>query len=100
VVDGTGEPEIDAQDILVISGKIKAIGATGTLSIPDGISHVDGGSKTVILGLVMVHEHLCYNEHGSALPQFMPEPISFSALYLSHGVTTMRTAGTMNITGI
>ena len=48
--------------------------------------------KTVIPGLVMLHEHLFYVAGGGAYPTHAE---SFPRLYLGGGVTTMRTAGNM-----
>ncbi|MGY8986289.1 MAG: amidohydrolase family protein [Sphingomonadales bacterium] len=98
VIDGTGAPAKDAHDILITSGKIAGIGPTGTLSVPVGTPKVAGDGKSVMPGLIMVHEHLFYNDHGAAMPNYVGEAVTFSGLYLSHGVTTMRTGGTMNIT--
>ena len=49
--------------------------------------------KSVIPGLVMVHEHLYYPTGPGVYGQLGE---SFSRLYLAGGVTTMRTGGNMN----
>ena len=98
LVDGVNaEPKLD-QDILISDGKIAAIGPSGSLEIPPDTPTLDAAGKTVMPGLIMVHEHLFYNDHGAVIPHYAADTVSLSALYLSHGVTSMRTGGSMNIT--
>ena len=47
--------------------------------------------RTVLPGLVMLHEHLMFTE---PIGLTRPQDFSFPRLYLAFGVTTMRTAGT------
>ncbi len=54
---------------------------------------IDLTGKSVIPGLVMVHEHLYYPTGPGVYGQLGE---SFSRLYLAGGVTTMRTGGNMN----
>lgn len=98
LVDGVNPVPLLDQDILISEGKIAAIGATGSIEIQPGIPTLDAGGKTVMPGLIMVHEHLFYGDHGAAVPHYAADTVSLSALYLSHGVTSIRTAGSMNIT--
>ena len=98
LVDGISSEPILDQDILISAGKIAAIGATGSIEVPPDIPTLNAAGKTVMPGLIMVHEHLFYNDHGAPLPHYAADTVSLSALYLSHGVTSIRTAGSMNIT--
>ena len=50
--------------------------------------------QTVIPGLVGMHEHLFYPS-GGAVPLYIEHGMSFPRLYLASGVTTARTAGTL-----
>lgn len=59
----------------------------------EGATTIDLTGKTVIPGLVMVHEHLYYPTGGSVYAQL---GASFARLYLAGGVTTMRTGGNVN----
>jgi imidazolonepropionase-like amidohydrolase len=61
--------------------------------VPPGAEVFDVAGRTVIPGLVGMHEHLFYemSRKGVWLAQ---EP--FAALYLASGVTTIRTGGTTN----
>jgi len=49
VIDGLGHAPVDAQDILVVAGKIAAIGNTGTIDAPDGALTIDGNDKNLKL---------------------------------------------------
>ena len=60
---------------------------------PAGATVVDLTGKSVIPGLVMMHEHLYYTTGPGVYGQL---GVSFSRLYLAGGVTTMRTAGNVN----
>ncbi len=93
VIDGTGAPVRADQTVLIEDGRIAAVGAAGTLNPPEGAQVIDGAGKTVIPGLVMVHEHLFYPT-GPGVYGNLAE--SFSRLYLAGGVTAMRTGGNMN----
>jgi enamidase len=92
VIDGTGTPARERQTLVLREGKIASFGPTGTTAIPAGAAVRDLAGKTVIPGLVMLHEHLFYVAGGGAYPTHAE---SFPRLYLAGGVTTMRTAGNM-----
>ncbi len=93
VIDGTGAAAREGQTIVVRDGRIAAVGATGTVAVPAGAQVMDLAGKSVIPGLVMVHEHLYYPV-GAGTYGNLTE--SFSRLYLAGGVTSMRTGGNMN----
>src|ERR1041384_1091752 len=60
VIDGTGAPARPDQTLVMTDGRIAALGPAASLSVPAGALVIDGAGKTVIPGLVMVHEHLFY----------------------------------------
>ena len=60
LIDGTGSPVKVNQDILLIGDKISAIEPSGKINIPENAKIIDGTDKTVIPGLIMLHEHLFY----------------------------------------
>jgi imidazolonepropionase-like amidohydrolase len=92
VIDGTGAPARERHTIVLRDGRIAALGPTSSTTIPPGAAVRDLTGKTVIPGLVMLHEHLFYVAGGGAYPTHAE---SFPRLYLAGGVTTMRTAGNM-----
>ena len=95
VIDGTGGPAREAQTIVIKGRNIAAIGDSSTLTPPGGATVLDLTGKTVIPGLVMVHEHLYYPTGPQVYGQLGQ---SFIRLYLAGGVTTMRTGG--NVHGV
>jgi imidazolonepropionase-like amidohydrolase len=93
VIDGTGAPARDDQTLIIRDGNIAAIGDARSMAIPAGAQVLDLTGKSVIPGLVMVHEHLFYPT-GPGVYGNVAE--SFTRLYLAGGVTSMRTGGDMN----
>ncbi len=93
VIDGTGAPPREDQTLILRDGNIAALGNFATTQVPAGAQTIDLTGKSVIPGLVMVHEHLYY-PNGPGVYGQLGE--SFSRLYLAGGVTTMRTGGNVN----
>lgn len=93
IIDGTGAPARDDQTLIIRDGSIAALGDARTMTVPDGAHVLDLTGKSVIPGLVMVHEHLFYPT-GPGVYANLAE--SFTRLYLAGGVTSMRTGGDMN----
>ena len=93
VIDGTGAAARDDQTVIIRDGRIAALGPSRSVAVPGGAQVVDLTGKTVIPGLVMVHEHLFYPT-GPGVYANLAE--SFTRLYLAGGVTSMRTGGNLN----
>ncbi len=93
VIDGTGAAARADQTLVIRNGRITSSGDASNVRIPDGAVMLDLSGKSVIPGLVMVHEHLYYPT-GPGVYGNLTE--SFSRLYLAGGVTSMRTGGNMN----
>ena len=93
VIDGTGAPARERQTVVVSNGRIAAIGDTASTTPPAGATILDLTGRSVIPGLVMLHEHLYYPTSNTINAQ-MDE--SFVRLYLAAGATTIRTGGTFN----
>jgi len=95
IIDGTGAPAKNDQAILIIKGRISKTGNAKNITIPASAKILDCTGKTIIPGMVMMHEHLFY---GESLPPYylgVEMPISFPRLYLAGGATTIRTAGSV-----
>ncbi|HEY4136937.1 MAG TPA: amidohydrolase, partial [Casimicrobiaceae bacterium] len=60
VIDGTGAAARADQTVIVRDGRIAAISPAAGAQIPSGAQVLDLTGKSVIPGLVMVHEHLYY----------------------------------------
>ena len=97
VIDGTGAPAKAGQTVLIAGGKIVAVGAQ--VALPAGVKRVDLLGYTVMPGLVGMHDHMYYPapEVNPAERQALyPEHASsFPLLYLAGGVTSIRTAGSV-----
>src|SRR6185437_16155566 len=60
VIDGTGaQPRVD-QTLILRDGKIAAMGNSAAIKPPANAQVLDLTGKSVIPGLVMMHEHLFY----------------------------------------
>jgi imidazolonepropionase-like amidohydrolase len=99
VIDGTGTAAIEDQRIDIEGGKITRLqSAKLRNAFPQNAKILDLAGKTVIPGLVGMHEHLFYTgpERGKdGLPFYVEMIDSGPRLYLASGVTTARTAGSM-----
>jgi imidazolonepropionase-like amidohydrolase len=99
LIDGTGSAPQEDMRIDIAGGKITAVqAASAHSSYPPNAKVLEMTGKTVIPGLVGMHEHLFYPtpqkpEGGVAL--YGEAPDSAPRLYLAGGVTTARTAGSL-----
>ena len=95
VVDGTGVAARADQTLVIADGKITALGDSATTKIPDGAKVLDLSGRTVIPGLVGMHDHMFYPAPGGGLPLYPEHASSFPRLYLAGGVTSIRTTGSL-----
>ena len=58
VIDGTGAPARGGQTVVLRDGVIAAMGPSASTPPPAGARVIDVAGKSVIPGLVMLHEHL------------------------------------------
>lgn len=89
VVDGTGAAVKDGQTIVIRGEKIAAVGPASAVQVPAGARTIDLSGKTVIPGLIGLHDHMYYGGM-----RFMG--VSYPRLFLSAGVTTIRTTGSVD----
>lgn len=95
IVDGTGTAPKHDQTLVIDKGRIAALGPAASTRVPAGATVIDARGKTLLPGLVMMHEHLFYTTRLS--PYFItPMSYSFPPLYLAGGETTIRTTGSMS----
>ena len=101
VIDGTGTAPSDDQTLIVENGNIREIGPAASTKIPDGVRSLDLSGHSVIPGLVGMHDHMFYPAASGTgpvpgAPALLDEMgFSFPRLYLAGGVTTIRTAGSL-----
>jgi imidazolonepropionase-like amidohydrolase len=92
VIDGLGTPAKRDWTVIVDDRTIAKAGPAASVAIPDGMRIVDGHGKTLVPGIVGMHEHLYY-EISSSMPSAPTMLFSAPKLYLAAGVTTARTTG-------
>lgn len=89
LVDGTGTAAKADQTILIRGEKIEAVGPASSVKVPAGATTIDLSGKSVIPGIIGLHDHMYYGGM-----QFMG--VSYPRLFLSAGVTTIRTTGSVD----
>jgi hypothetical protein len=103
VIDGTGKPAVEDQNVTIEGGKISAIQAGADIPSASGTTVLDLRGYSVMPGIVGMHDHMYYLARPNfdanwnwEQPPIAPQ-MSFSAprLYLAGGVTTMRTTGSV-----
>jgi imidazolonepropionase-like amidohydrolase len=103
VIDGTGASPSADRNITIESGKITSITAGADVPASDGTTILDLRGHSVIPGIVGMHDHFWFSvrpnlaaDNSSDAPGLLLE-MAFSAprLYLANGVTTLRTAGSV-----
>lgn len=103
IIEGTGSAPRADQNIYIENGKIAAISAGKDQTASDGTTILDLRGHAVIPGLVGMHNHLFYLLRPNLAPDrsfaspglFVQMTYSAPRLYLANGVTTMRTAGSI-----
>ncbi len=97
LIDGTGAPSRGPMNIVIEGDRIVAIKDAGPASSvntePAGTRVIDARGKYVLPGFVDAHSHLGTPSHayGGALT----DPDYVTRLWLAHGVTTIRDAGSL-----
>lgn len=103
VIDGTGKPAVQDQNVVIEGGKIAAVQPGSDVAPGTGTTVLDLRGYTVMPGIVGMHNHLFYMSRPNFKSDWSWEPpilvpqMTFSAprLYLAGGVTTMRTTGSV-----
>lgn len=60
VIDGTGALTRENQTVLIDSGKVAAVDSDGKVLVPSRATVIDGSGRTLMPGLVGMHDHLFY----------------------------------------
>src|SRR4051812_6422588 len=81
VIDGTGAPAMENQTVVIRDGKIASIApsnAERTTPNAERQTVFDGTGKTLIPGLVMLHEHMFYPPNAvTSTPTYVEHAYSF-----------------------
>jgi len=80
LIDGTGGPVVADSAVVIRGDRIVAVGKRDAVKIPSGAEVIDARGLTLVPGLIDSHFHI---DGDDPLP----------ALYLSHGVTSIRDPG-------
>lgn len=93
VIDGTGGAAKPGQTVVIANGVITQVGPAKKVKVPTGAAMVDGKGKTLIPGIIGMHDHMYYSAAGGRSAQ-----MSYTGprLYLGAGVTTVRTTGSQS----
>ena len=95
IIDGTGGAARRHQTILFDGGVIVQVGPNEQVALPAGAYVIHCPGKTVIPGMVMLHEHLYYTMEMGPFFNMAEMPYSFPRMYLAGGATTIRTGGSI-----
>ena len=95
IIDGTGAAARGDQTLVIQEGRIASLGDRTSTKIPEGAKVVDLSGRTVIPGLVGMHDHMYYPSPGGPPPLYPEHAASFPRLYLAGGVTSIRTTGSI-----
>jgi imidazolonepropionase-like amidohydrolase len=103
VIDGTGQAPRANQTLIIRSGMIASIGDATSVSVPTDAKVLDLTGRTVMPGIVGMHDHMFYpqpvNLAGQQIRgqlQFEQQSsFTFPRLYLAAGVTSLRTTASV-----
>lgn len=92
VIDGTGRSAVPNQTLILRDGKIESVTPDALARVPAGAVTIDATGKSVLPGLVQMHEHMWMaGPYG-----LLDANESYPRLYLAAGVTSVRTTGSYN----
>jgi len=96
VIDGTGRPPQPATDVLIVDGRIAAVGGAANAAAANpstAIETVDCAGLTVMPGLIDAHCHISFGEPQSNDELFFHRPQTTSALLAAFNVRKLLLAG-------
>jgi imidazolonepropionase-like amidohydrolase len=95
LIDGTGTAAKQDQTIVIENDRIAWVGPADDAKMPPDVQVLDLSGHTVLPGLVGMHNHLFYAVDGGT--RYIGVPRAFAHLYLAAGVTSLRTAGSIDL---
>jgi len=97
LIDGKGSAAKPNQTVIISNGKIDWVGDDAKATIPKDAKIIELNGKTIMPGLVMLHEHMYISAHeiSTRYLNLRQLPFSFPRLYLAAGSTTIRTCGSI-----
>src|SRR6185295_2355609 len=79
LIDGTGAPPVSNASVLIEGDRIFRVGPVGAIGPVQGATAIDVSGKTIVPGLIDLHNHSTFDADMRA--------------YLKNGVTSIRFAG-------
>jgi imidazolonepropionase-like amidohydrolase len=96
IIYGRQQPVSEDYAVLIRDGRISWLGPDAQAPDPKGAKIFDETGNSVMPGLVMLHEHLFTTSASSGPQPFLQQQgFTFPKMYLAAGVTTIRTAGSV-----
>jgi imidazolonepropionase-like amidohydrolase len=85
------------QTVIIRDGIITTMGPSSSTPLPKKARVIDCTGKSLLPGLVLMHEHLYYPAYGVSpfYIHFKQLPVTFPKMYLACGATMIRTAGSI-----
>ena len=101
LIDGTGSTMVEDVAVLIDGERIIEVGPRASVPVPEGTEVIDATGRTIMPGLIDVHDHLASGGYGLTGRWGMDEPLSLSNVRTAHviedtlaaGYTTVRDAG-------
>lgn len=93
LIDGTDAEPLENAVVVIVDGRIQAVGPFGDVGIPDGANVIDVSGKTIMPGIVNAHGHVgdvIGLEGGYYTAENLLRQLS---LYGRYGVTTVNSLG-------
>jgi imidazolonepropionase-like amidohydrolase len=91
IIDGTGRPAIDKGTIVIVNGRIDAVGASSSVKIPAGAQRIDESGRTIVPGFINAHAHLNV-ERNATLP-VRDDLVRRLKTYAMYGITSTVSLG-------
>ncbi|WP_233581138.1 amidohydrolase family protein [Acidipila sp. EB88] len=98
VINGQGGPAQHDQTVVLRNGVIAQVESSSRIHPPDDAAVIDASGKTLLPGLIGMHEHMFYPAAGNEPDRnalYAELADSAPRLYLAAGITTARTAGSI-----
>ena len=90
LVDGTGRAPLEQATLLISKGRIEAVGAPPTVTIPAGATRIDMSGKTIVPGLINAHGHLSADPSNRPIRDKLAGQLR---VYADYGITTVVVLG-------
>lgn len=103
LIDAVSDDPRPDVDILVVDGRIEAVGAKGSVNVPAGATTIDLSSSTCLPGLIDLHTHLLlepldrgYDDSRASSATKALLGLRNARVMLRNGFTTLRSPGELD----